>query len=163
MCVKPFCRALSAVGAILPSSGEVNLRSGFAVRWLFAIVFAILIALASAACGQNDMTNDSNKNAHSEHISKDQFHGIRPVSPTAGTLSCDLTKMLGAITFSPDGTTDVYAENGAATTWKSQESWKDFEIWLPNDGTGGYGDKMDASDFDAEGNKVCRGNGTFEH
>jgi hypothetical protein len=160
---KPVSHYDGVPGAHASILGSIPSSRRFAVRSFFAGVVACLIALASAACGQHDMTDDANKNVHSEHISKDQFHGIWPVSPTAGTLGCDLSKMLGAITFSPDDTTDVYAENGAATIWKSQEGWRDFnEIWLPNDGTGGYGPKMDASDFDNEGKKVCQGNGTFE-
>ena len=117
-----------------------------------------MIALISAgtcvACG--DATSVS-KYVHSEHVSKDTFKGTWPVSVDGGTLACDSTKG-NAITFSPDGSTDVYAENGTAMSWAPKEGWKDFhEIWL--DDPTGLAPKVNAGDLDEEGHKLCALNG----
>jgi hypothetical protein len=95
---------------------------------------------------------------HSEHVSKSTFNGKWPVSADGGTLACDGTKG-GSITFSPDGSTDVYAENGTAMNWAPKEGWKDFrEICLPA-GPDDFGPNVNATDFDNEGHKLCAMNG----
>jgi hypothetical protein len=109
-----------------------------------------LIALISAATA---CSSDSNNNVHSEHVSKAEFHGTWPVSVDGGTLTCDATKG-DSITFTPDGTSDVYAENGTAMGWASKEGWKNFrDIWL--DDPTGFMPKVNASDLDAVGHKLC--------
>jgi hypothetical protein len=94
---------------------------------------------------------------HSEHISKATFHGVWPVSVDAGTLTCDATKG-SSITFTPDGSSDTYASNGTAMGWAPKEGWKNFrDIWL--DDPTGFEPKVNSSDFDAEGQKLCDMNG----
>jgi hypothetical protein len=113
-------------------------------------VCVIAFGAICAACGSD--TNQTNL-VHSEHISKATLKGTWPVTADGGTLACDATKG-GSITFSPDGSPDTYAENGTAMGWAPKEGWKDFhEIWL--DDPDGPGPKVNASDFDAEGHKLC--------
>jgi hypothetical protein len=127
---------------------------------LFTLLVIAACAFASAACGSDGSTPVTSQ-VHSEHVTKAQFKGVWPISTDAGILGCDLTKGVGAITFSPDDSTDIYAVNGAAMSWKSKLGWRDFrDIRLPA-GTGA-GPNMNSSDFDAEGHKVCYGKGTFE-
>lgn len=92
--------------------------------------------------------------AHSEHVSKATFSGLWPVSADAGTLTC-YPDMGDSITFTPDGSTIAYAENGTAMDRESTEGWHDFrEIWL--DDPDGLGPKVNATAFDNEGHKLCR-------
>ncbi len=66
-------------------------------------------------------------------MSKATFAGIWPLTIDSGTLACDMSKGVGAITFSPDDSTDIYAETGTAMDWASKERWKDFhDIWPLN-------------------------------
>jgi hypothetical protein len=113
-----------------------------------------------AACGDATTTTTTTSNlVHSEHVSKSTFKGKWPVAVDSGTLTCDAT-LGGAITFSPDGSTDVYAENGRAMNQESKEGWKDFrEIWLPAAYPDDFGPNVNATDFDNEGQKLCAMNG----
>jgi len=79
--------------------------------------------------------------------------GKWPVTLDGGTLACDTTKA-DSLTFAPDGTTDIYAENGSAMGWASKEGWKNFrDIWAID--PDGPGPNVDATDFDNEGHKLC--------
>ena len=117
-----------------------------------ACVIAVGVAATCAACGGD--TNSTNL-VHSEHISKVTFKGKWPVAPDAGTLACDATKG-GSITFSPDGSLDVYAVNGTAMGgWAAQEGWKNVrDIWLPA-GPDDFGPNVNIGDFIDEGQRLC--------
>jgi hypothetical protein len=126
--------------------------AGFACchRPVLLVIF-LLACGGAAACGDPDITNL----VHSEHVSKSTFNGKWPVSVDGGTLTCDATKG-GSITFAPDDSTDVYAENGTAMSWAPKEGWKNFrEIWLPASYPDDYGPNVNATDFDNEGHKLC--------
>lgn len=115
-----------------------------------AVVLGFVLVGGVAACGGS---TDSSDSIRSEHVSKATFAGTWPVIVEAGTLACDMSKG-GSITFSPDGSTDVYAENGTAMGWAPKEGWKDFhDIWLT--APAGPGQRVDSGDFDAEGHKLC--------
>ena len=108
-----------------------------------------------AACGDATTTTTTSNLVHSEHVSKSTFKGKCPVTADGGTFACDGTKG-DSITFSPDGSTDVYAENGRAMNQESKEGWKDFrEIWLPAAYPDDFGPNVNATDFDNEGQKLC--------
>jgi hypothetical protein len=97
-------------------------------------------------------SNDASDSVRTEHVSKATFNGLWPVTSESGTLACDMSKG-GSITFTPDGTGDVYAENGTAMNWASKEGWKDFhDHWLT---AAGPGPRVDSSDFDNYGHKLC--------
>jgi hypothetical protein len=122
------------------------------VTRLAPLLIAAGLTATCTACSAGD-TSD----AHSKHVSKATFKGKWPVTVDSGTLACHPTKG-GSVTFSPDGTNDVYAENGTAKGWAAQEGWKDFrEIWAID--PAGPGPNVDATDFDNEGHKLCTMNG----
>jgi hypothetical protein len=116
----------------------------------FTAVSVAAIALAMTGCGGNTGARSA---VHSQHVSKATFTGLWPLTVDGGTIACDVSKG-GSITFTPDGTNDVYAENGTAMGgWAKQEGWKDFhDIWLTSDGPG---PRVNASDLDAIGQKLC--------
>jgi hypothetical protein len=144
-----------AASALRPSVALPSPMVGVAaVRAVPVVASLIALAAFAVACGGGG--GDSNNLVHSEHVSKATFHGTWPVTSDAGTLACDATKG-GSITFSPDGSADTYAENGTAMGWAPKEGWKDFhEIWLVD--PTGPGPNVNASDFDAEGQKLCSEN-----
>ncbi len=112
---------------------------------------ALLITAVATACGASDTTATSS--VRSEHVSKTTFKGKWPVTVDSGTLACDTTKA-DSITFSPDGTTDIYAEKGSAMGWAPKEGWKNFrDIWAID--LDGPGPNVNATDFDNEGHKLC--------
>jgi hypothetical protein len=127
------------------------------LRVILGVALVITSGLGATCVACGDTTSSTNL-VHSEHVSKATFKGKWPVTADGGTLACDGTKG-GAITFSPDGSADVYAENGIAMNQESKEGWKDFrEIWLPA-GPDDLGPNVNATDFDNEGHKLCAMNG----
>ena len=132
-------------------SSSVRADWGCQVKLTFVTRLAALVMLVGAATACGGGTNSNL--VHSEHVDKATFHGLWPVTADAGTLTCDATKG-DSITFTPDGSSDIYAENGTAMGWASKEGWKNFrEIWL--DDPTGIGPKVNAGEFDMEGHKLC--------
>jgi Protein of unknown function (DUF2511) len=122
---------------------------------LAAITLGSALIVSVAACGSSTGTSSL---IRTEHVSKATFAGKWPVTSESGTLACDQSKG-GSITFSPDGSQDIYAENGTAMDWAAKEGWKEFhDIWLAD--PTGAGPRVDASDFDAEGHRLCGDNST---
>jgi hypothetical protein len=119
---------------------------------IFTAASAAAIALAMTGCGSS---TEASSPVHTEHVTKGMFTGLWPLTVDGGTIACDVSKG-GSITFSPDGTGDVYAENGTAMGgWAKQEGWKDFhDIWLTTPG-GFPGPRVDSGDLDAIGQKLC--------
>ena len=114
--------------------------------------YSIALMLALAACGSSQSST-----VRSEHIAKSAFSGDWPISVDAGTISCDLSVGGGAITFTPDGSSTVYAVNGTAMNWETDKGWKDFhEIWLdnPDPVMAAISPKVNSSAFDAVGHKL---------
>lgn len=116
----------------------------------------LLISAAAAistlgACSNIPAGADS---VHTEYVSRATFHGTWPMTVDAGTLACDTSKGGSSVTFSPDGSTDVYAVNGTAMSWASSQGWKDVHgIWAVD--PTGMEPRVNSSDFDAEGLRLC--------
>jgi hypothetical protein len=117
---------------------------------VITVLIAAGLGTTCTACSSGTTTTNP---VHSEHVSKTTFKGKWPVTLDGGTLACDTTKA-DSLTFAPDGTTDIYAENGSAMGWASKEGWKNFrDIWAID--PDGPGPNVDATDFDNEGHKLC--------
>jgi DNA-binding beta-propeller fold protein YncE len=122
-------------------------------------ITAVLIPLTlyAAACGSD--TNTDAQFIHTEEVSKSTFKGPWPVIPDSGLLACDTSKD-DAITFTPTGTSTIYAVNATAGTRAKQEGWQqDLQhIWLTANGdqndTPGV-PRVPLSDFMNEGLKLC--------
>jgi hypothetical protein len=69
------------------------------------------IALAVASCGNG--SSDASSPIRTQHVTKATFTGTWPLTIDGGTIACDVSKG-GSITFTADGTGDVFAENGKA-------------------------------------------------
>jgi hypothetical protein len=119
---------------------------------IFTAASVAAVALAMTGCGSS---TDTSSTVHTQHVTKATFTGLWPLTVDGGTIACDVSKG-GSITFTPDGTGDVYAENGTAMGgWAKQEGWKDFhDIWLTTPG-GSPGPRVDSGDLDAIGQKLC--------
>jgi hypothetical protein len=115
------------------------------------LIAAALLTAFVAGCSGGFASGDT---VHSEHVSRATFHGTWPMTVEGGTLACDTSKGGSSVTFSPDGSTDVYAVNGTAMSWASSQGWKDVhDIWAVD--PTGMEPRINSSDFDAEGLRLC--------
>lgn len=89
-------------------------------------VACILVLAGLSGCG----SESTDSPIRTKHVSKATYTGTWPATVDGGTLACDGSKG-DAVTFSPDGSTDIYAMNGPAIDREASEGWKDFDdIWL---------------------------------
>lgn len=139
-------QGLNAVPDRAVTRRAVNYRHTVPFAWVLVAVTVSLAACSTAPAP-----------VRAEHLSRGSFAGAWPFTPTAGTLTCHLSKG-GSITFTPDGSRTAYAVDETADEWSDKEGWHPMsEIALDDPGLPGL--KVSERDAVREGRKICEAAG----